>query len=61
MIRQPQHDYDDGSPIDAREEIAVLIGGYSHALKFVARVADAECRPPHNANGRFSKRVLTHP
>jgi len=26
MIRQPQHDYDDGSPIDAREEIAALIG-----------------------------------
>ena len=26
MIRQPQHDHDDGSPIDAREEIAALIG-----------------------------------
>jgi hypothetical protein len=26
MIRQPQHDYDDDSPIDAREEIAALIG-----------------------------------
>ena len=26
MIRQPQHDYDDGYPIDARDEIAALIG-----------------------------------
>ena len=50
------------SPIDAREQIAAPHrGDYSHDLKFVARVADADCRPPHNANAPFSKRyALTH-
>jgi hypothetical protein len=61
MIRQPQHDYDDGSPIDAREQIATHRGDYSHDLKFAVRVADADCRPPHNANAPYSKRyALPH-
>ena len=50
------------SRIDARDGIAASHrGDYRHDLEFVGRVADADCRPPHNANGRFSKRYsLTH-
>jgi len=57
MIRQPQHDYDDGSPVDAREEIAALIGAITvtpSSLSFEQWMRSAGRR--HHANDPFSQR-----
>ena len=53
MIRQPQHDYDDGSPIDPREEI-VYFGQIEHAFRHCGINVGTGMRAVSGQTGRLS-------